>query len=287
MSTTKKSFKTLLNQDGILVAPGAYDCITAMLIEQAGFSVAYMTGSGTSASLGYPDYGLLTMSETVENAGRMARAIHIPLIADADTGYGNELNVIRTVQEFESRGIAGIHIEDQQMPKKCGHLDGKSVIPAEDFIIKIRAAVAARKSEDFCIIARTDARAIHGMDEAVRRMNLAFEAGADMLFLEAPQTLAEVEEIPKRVKGPCMINLNRGGKTPLFEIPWAEKAGFKFVIASGLLLKTVMGHCDRVLADFRRSGVHPVTEFDGTALETFKRFGAQEWDELRDQFKTA
>src|SRR6202142_1366662 len=158
--TKAGELRELLRQDGILTAPGAYDCITARMIEQAGFSAVYMTGAGTAAALGYPDYGLVTMSEMVENAGRIAAAVSVPVIADADTGYGNELNVVRTVREYEQRGVAGLHIEDQGFPKKCGHLDNKVVIGLDDYLAKIRAAVAARTDPDFLLIARTDARAV-------------------------------------------------------------------------------------------------------------------------------
>ena len=154
--TQARGFRDLLKRERMVVAPGAYDCITAKLIEQAGFSAVYMTGAGTAATLGYPDFGLVTMSEMVANAGRIAAAVELPVIADADTGYGNELNVFRTVREFERSGVAGIHIEDQEFPKKCGHLEGKQIIPREDYIAKIRAAAAARRDKDFMIIARTD-----------------------------------------------------------------------------------------------------------------------------------
>jgi 2-methylisocitrate lyase-like PEP mutase family enzyme len=194
-------FRDLLSQDGMIVAPGAYDCITAKLIEQAGFAAVYMTGAGTAASLGYPDFGLVTMSEMVANAGRLVAAVEVPLIADADTGYGNELNVFRTVCEFESRGVAGIHIEDQEFPKKCGHLEGKEIIPREDYLAKIRAAVAARRDTNFMIIARTDARAVSGLDEAIARANAALASGADMAFVEAPQTEDEVAAVPRLVDG--------------------------------------------------------------------------------------
>src|ERR1700739_540825 len=167
----------------MVVAPGAYDCITARLIEQAGFPAVYMTGAGTAATLGYPDYGLVTMSEMAENAGRLAAAVSVPVIADADTGYGNELNVTRTVREYEKRGVAGLHIEDQDFPKKCGHLDGKVVIPLDDYLAKIRAAAAARSNPDFLLIARTDSRAVIGFEEAVTRMNAALKAGATLGFL--------------------------------------------------------------------------------------------------------
>src|SRR4029077_18226044 len=192
-------FRELLRRDGMIVAPGAYDCITARMIARAGFDVVYMTGAGTAATLGYPDFGLVTMSEMVDNAGRIAAAVDMPVIADADTGYGNELNVSRTVREYEQRGVAGIHIEDQGFPKKCGHLDDKEIVPREDWLAKLRAAVAARRNPDFTIIARTDSRAVAGFDEAIARANAAIAAGADMVFVEAPQTLEEVSAVPRLV----------------------------------------------------------------------------------------
>jgi len=161
--------RELMRVDEIVLAPGAYDGITARLIEQAGFPAVYMTGAGTSAARGFPDYGLLTLTEMVENASVLVRTVAVPVIADADTGYGNELNVTRTVREFEARGVAAIHIEDQVSPKRCGHLDGKDVVGREEFISKIKAAVAARRSQDFVLIARTDACAIAGLDEAIDR----------------------------------------------------------------------------------------------------------------------
>src|SRR6202047_493177 len=208
--TQAARFRELLRGDGMIVAPGAYDCITARMIARAGVDVVYVTGAGTAATLGYPDFGLVTMSEMVANAGRIAAAIELPVIADADTGYGNELNVFRTVREFERSGVAGIHIEDQEFPKKCGHLEGKQVIPREDYIAKIRAAAAARRDQDFMIIARTDSRAVAGLDEAIGRANAALAAGADMAFVEAPQTQDEVAAVPRLVNGPCTIHVAWG-----------------------------------------------------------------------------
>src|SRR5262245_7980330 len=177
--TPASRFRALLQRDGMVVAPGAYDCITAKLIEQAGFAAVYMTGAGTAATLGYPDFGLVTMSEMVANAARIAAAVELPVIADADTGYGNQLNVFRTVREYEKSGVAGLHIEDQEFPKKCGHLEGKQIILRDDYMAKIRAALAARRDPHFVIIARTDARAVASLDEAIARANAALAAGAD------------------------------------------------------------------------------------------------------------
>jgi len=270
----------------MVVAPGAYDCITAKLIEQAGFATVYMTGAGTAATLGYPDFGLVTLSEMVANAGRIAAAVELPVIADADTGYGNELNAFRTVREFERSGVAGIHIEDQEFPKKCGHLEGKQVIPREDWLAKIRAAAAARRDRDFTIIARTDARAVAGFDEAVVRANAALAAGADMAFVEAPQTAEEVAAVPRLVKGPCLLNVVRGGKTPDLDLREAERMGYKLAIIPALLIKSVVGICDRMLAELKASHCHPPPVTEITVPEMFRRFGADEWDALRDRFRT-
>ncbi len=234
--TQASRFRELLHRDGMVVAPGAYDCITAKLIAQAGFDAVYMTGAGTAATLGYPDFGLVTMSEMVGNARRIAAAVDLPVIADADTGYGNELNVFRTVREYETSGVAGIHIEDQGFPKKCGHLDDKEIVPREDWLAKIRAAAAARRDRDFVIIARTDARAVAGFDEAIARANAALAAGADMAFVEAPQTVDEVAAVPRLVKGPCLLNVVYGGKTPDVDLREAAAMGYKLAIVPALLI---------------------------------------------------
>ncbi len=284
--TQGSRFRALLHRDGMVVAPGAYDCITAKLIEQAGFATVYMTGAGTAATLGYPDFGLVTLSEMVANAGRIVAAVELPVIADADTGYGNELNAFRAVREFERSGVAGIHIEDQEFPKKCGHLEGKQVIPREDWLAKIRAAAAARRDRDFTIIARTDARAVAGFDEAVARANAALAAGADMAFVEAPQTAEEVAAVPRLVKGPCLLNVVRGGKTPDLDLREAERMGYKLAIIPALLIKSVVGICDRMLAELKASHCHPPPVTEITVPEMFRRFGADEWDALRDRFRT-
>jgi carboxyvinyl-carboxyphosphonate phosphorylmutase len=283
--TQASRFRALLRRDGMVVAPGAYDCITARLIEQAGFAAVYMTGAGTAASLGYPDFGLVTMSEMVANARRIAGAVEVPVVADADTGYGNELNVVRTVREFERSGVSGIHIEDQEFPKKCGHLEGKEIVSREDYLAKIRAAVAARSDQDFTIIARTDARAVAGFDEAVARANAALAAGADMAFVEAPQTLEEVAAVPRLVDGHCLLNVVRGGKTPDLDLREAEAMGYKLAIVPGLLIQSVIGICDQMLADLRSTGRHPPPPEEITVPEMFRRFGADEWDTLRERFR--
>ena len=269
----------------MLIAPGTYDGVTARLIEQAGFRAAYMTGAGTSAARGFPDFGLLTMTEMVENAGVLARCVAIPLISDADTGYGNELNVTRAVREFEARDVAAIHIEDQVSPKRCGHLDGKEVTERGEFIAKIRAAVAARRDPDFVVIARTDARAVCGLDEAVVRANEALAAGADMAFVEAVETLEEAAAVPRRVNGPCLLNVVPGGKTPLFDLREAQAMGYRLAILPGILLKSAIAACDATLQALKTTHMPTASKGAASIAETFRRFGADEWNALRTRFQ--
>jgi 2-methylisocitrate lyase-like PEP mutase family enzyme len=279
-----RQFRELLRRGGLTIAPGAYDCITARSIAQAGFGAVYMTGAGTAATLGYPDYGLLTMSEMADNAGRIAAAVDVPVIADADTGYGNELNATRTVREYERRGAAGLHIEDQGFPKRCGHLDNKAIIPLDEYLAKIQAAVAARRDPDFVVIARTDSRAVLGFEEAIRRANAALAVGADMAFVEAPQTMEEVAAVPRLVKGPCLLNVVWRGKTPELWFGDAERMGYRLAIVPGLLFKAVIGVCDAMLSELRRTDRHPVPVHGMTVREAFRRVGADEWDAISDRF---
>jgi 2-methylisocitrate lyase-like PEP mutase family enzyme len=284
--TRARQFRELLQRDGLTIAPGAYDCITARTIAQAGFPAVYMTGAGTAATLGYPDYGLVTMSEMADNAGRIATSVDVPVIADADTGYGNELNATRTVREYERRGVAGLHIEDQGFPKKCGHLENKVIVPRDEFLAKIRAAVAARHDPDFLVIARTDSRAVLGFDEAIARANAAIAAGADMAFVEAPQTLEEVAAVPRLVKGPCLLNVVWRGKTPDVAFDDAQRMGYKLAIVPGMLFKAVIGVCDATLKELHRTGRHPVPAESMTVRDAFRRVGADEWDAVSERFRS-
>jgi carboxyvinyl-carboxyphosphonate phosphorylmutase len=225
--------RELLNGPELIVAPGAYDALSARLIAQAGFSVVYMTGFGTAASvLGEPDVGLLTMSEMVSRAAALAAVVgDVPLIADADTGYGNPINVGRTIREYERAGVASVHIEDQVWPKKCGHMEGKQVIPLEEMVQKIRAAVDARQDPDFVIIARTDANAVTGFEDALRRGHAYHEAGADVIFIEAPRSVEELTAIVKSFPNvPLLYNWAESGKTPLLSLEEIRSLGFKLVI---------------------------------------------------------
>jgi carboxyvinyl-carboxyphosphonate phosphorylmutase len=224
--------RELLASGETIVAPGAFDPLTARLVEEAGFPAVYMTGFGTSAAyLGRPDVGLLTMTEMAGNAGRIAACVDIPLIADADTGYGNPLNVIRTVGAYEAAGVAGIHIEDQVAPKKCGHMEGKQVIAAGEMVQKVRAAVEARSDPDFVIIARTDARAVEGLDRAIERAGLYREAGADVMFVEAVVSEAEATAVAAAFPGvPLLFNWAEGGKTPPLGLARLRELGYRIVI---------------------------------------------------------
>jgi 2,3-dimethylmalate lyase len=215
-----------------VLAPGCYDALGARLVEEAGFPAAYMTGFGSSAGrLGRPDIGLMSLPEMVDNARRIVQAVDIPVVADADTGYGNSINVIHTVREYEAAGVAAIHLEDQVTPKKCGHLEGKEVVPAREMVAKIEAAVAARRSPDFLIIARTDARAVEGLDAALARARMYREAGADGLFIEAPESEAEIEAVARAFPDvPLLFNYAEGGKTPAVSYSRLRELGFALVI---------------------------------------------------------
>ena len=224
--TRRQMFRQLMSDQRGLVVPGAYDGVSAKLVERAGFPVVYMTGYGVSASrLGMPDMGFAGLAEMADQARNMAAAVSIPLIADADTGYGNALNVRRTVSAYEAGGVAGLHLEDQELPKRCGHLAGKRVVPAEEFAAKIRAAVETRTDPDLVIIARTDAIAVNGFDDALRRAELAVKAGADMLFVEAPTTEEQIERVARAFDTPLLFNYAPGGRSPLVALRAVARAG--------------------------------------------------------------
>jgi len=248
--------RRLISQPEPVLAPGAYDALTARLVEQAGFPAVYMTGFGTAAALlGRPDVGLVTMSQMVDNARRIAQAVDVPVIADADTGYGNAINVVQTVREYERAGVAGIHIEDQVSPKRCGHMEGKHVIDSSEMEEKIRAAVEARSSPDFVIIARTDARAVEGMDGALRRGRLYREAGADMLFVEAPQSEDEVVAVARAFPDtPLFFNWLEGGKTPPISLARLKELGFRVIIFPLGVLFTVTKAVRGLLSRIREDG---------------------------------
>jgi 2-methylisocitrate lyase-like PEP mutase family enzyme len=270
-----------------VLAPGAYDALSARLVESAGFPAVYMTGFGTAASaLGRPDVGLLTMSEMVGRAHAIVQAVGVPVIADADTGYGNPLNVIRTVHEYEQVGVSAIHLEDQVAPKKCGHLEGKQVVPAAEMVQKIRAATSARSSPDLLIIARTDARAVEGLPSAIERARRYREAGADVLFVEAPQSEAEVETVARELSGSWLLfNWAEGGRTPPIALETLRALGFALVIFP---ISTLLAATTAVLETIRREGT-PQTALP--QLVGFSEFlelvGLSEITELERRFADA
>ena len=254
MNSTKK-LRELLARPKPLMAPGAADALTARLIAKQGFEAIYMTGAGTSAvRLGMPDVGLLTMGEMVDNAQRIAEASQLPLVADADTGYGGPMNVQRTVRAYERAGVAGIHVEDQVWPKRCGHLAGKSIIPVEEMVAKIRAGLDARHDEDFVLIARTDALAVEDFERAIERCKRYEEAGADMIFLEAPSKMEHLAAIPKAFKKPTLYNMASSGKTPFLGIDEIGRLGFKLVIYPNFALLSAITAITRTLGELKRTG---------------------------------
>ncbi|MGW0173557.1 isocitrate lyase/PEP mutase family protein [Rhodococcus sp. NPDC003322] len=286
-TAVRPRLRRLLDADEPLLAPGAYDCLSARLLEAAGFSAAYMTGFGTAASMiGRPDVGLLTATEMADNARRMAAAIDLPLIADADTGYGNPLNVIRTVREYENAGVAAIQLEDQVAPKRCGHMAGKAVVSTSEMVAKLEAATAARTDPDFLIVARTDAAAVEGLDAAIDRAQRYADAGADLLFVEAPNSVDEVHQVATRLKGHRLVfNWVEGGRTPPLPLDTLTELGFALVLFPiGALLAATRSIQD-FFATIARDGT-PAAALPGLpAFDEFTGFmGLPEVNELGARF---
>ncbi len=253
--TPARRLRELLDTPGIVVAPGAYDCLTAKIIEQAGFSSVYMTGAGTSvARLGRPDLGLATMTEMVANASAIVDTVSVPVIADADTGYGGVLNVQRTIRQYERAGVAAVHIEDQESPKRCGHLDDKRVIPVDEMTQKVRSAVDARTDDDFVIIVRTDALAVTGWDDTMRRCEEYVKAGADALFVEALRSAEEAERVCASFDVPMLYNFVESGKSPLIPSYELERLGFKLVIFPGSAFMAVCKTVQEVMRNLKEYG---------------------------------
>jgi methylisocitrate lyase len=226
-----KSLKGMLKSKKPLVIPGVYDALGAKIAQKVGFEAIFQTGYGTSATLfGMPDYGFVGSTETIDNARRICNAVSVPVIVDADTGYGNALSVWKLVKELESAGAGGIFLEDQKWPKRCGHMQGKEVIPQEEYTEKLSAAIDARENKDFLIVARTDARATEGLDEAIQRGKQNKKTGADAIFVEAPETLEEMKKIGKEINGPLVANMIEGGATPLNSAETLNEFGFKIIL---------------------------------------------------------
>lgn len=251
--TTK--LRKLVEAEDILMCPGTYDPLMAKLIKRLGFEAMYMTGAGVSHStLAMPDLGLTTMTEMVHRASQLADASELPLICDADTGYGNALNVMRTVREYERAGVAGIHIEDQEMPKRCGHFMGKSLIETDEMVGKLKAALDARQDEDFMIIARTDARTAVGFDEALDRAHAYAEAGADVIFFESPRSVEELTAVPKAIDKPVLANMVETGLTPLLSASELQDLGYGVVIFAGGLARFLARQAEGFLQNLKNTG---------------------------------
>jgi 2-methylisocitrate lyase-like PEP mutase family enzyme len=281
----RQSMRRLIAGRGYTVVPGAYDTLTARLVEQAGFEAVYLTGGGYSRANGYPDLGLLTMSENVRFIGLTVEAVGIPVIADADTGYGNAINVIRTVREYEKSGVAAFHIEDQVSPKKCGHYEGKEVISAAEMVGKIHAAVDTRHDPELVIIARTDARAVEGLEAAIDRVNAYIEAGADVGFVEAPQDVEELRVVGRNVKGPALVNVFEGGKTPMLPASELEAMGFRLGIYPSQTHRAAIRAAQRVLAALKEDGDTRRIEGElATFQEREDAVGTARWRALEEKY---
>ena len=253
MKATRR-LRELLAGDEVRVAPGVYDGLSARLVERAGFPLAYASGGAISRSMGYPDMGLLSMSEVVARLAPILDSVAIPVIADADTGYGNALNARRAVRALERLGVAGLHLEDQVFPKRCGHYDDKSVVPPAEMVQKIRAARDAALDPDLVIIARTDALAVEGLDAALDRAGAYAEAGADMLFVEAPQSEAQIEAIGRRLPQPKLLNMFLGGKTPIVPLERLRAWGYRLVIVPSDLQRAALAAMEETLRALKRDG---------------------------------
>ena len=284
--TPRQTLKQLLKRDKLLVAPGCFDGLSARLVQEAGFEAAYLSGGAVARSMGIPDIGLVTMSESIERAAQVVSAIKIPIIADADTGYGNAVNLVRTMREFERAGVAAIHIEDQITPKRCGHLDGKEVISLGEMTQKLQAALAARSDPDFCIIARTDARGVNGFDDAIERGQAFAKLGVDAIFVEAPQSEEELEEIPRRIPNiPLLVNVFKGGKTPMLPVERLEKMGYRIAIYPSETQRAAIHAMRNALSTLKREGT---TESIDAALTTFKErdqvVDLDGWQKIESEF---
>jgi len=277
--------RALLARGGLLIAPGVYDGLSARIAETAGFEVLYVSGGAIARSMGYPDVGLVTQTEMVKRLEEIRAVTSLPLIVDADTGYGNAVNVIRTVRAYERAGAAALHIEDQVEPKRCGHYEGKEVIPISEMTQKIRATLAAREQGGVLIIARTDARAVLGLEAAIERGNVYAEVGADVIFVEAPQSVAEIERIAHEIRAPLLINMFQGGKTPLVPPIRLAELGYRIMIVPSDLQRAAIHAMQRVAQVLRRHG-HTASIADEMVsfAEREQVIGLAEVEELQQRF---
>jgi carboxyvinyl-carboxyphosphonate phosphorylmutase len=283
-----QKFRELLNDTKFIMAPGAFDCISARLIEEAGFPAVYLSGAGVASSrLGKPDVGLTTMTEALDAARNVVNSTNIPVICDADTGFGNAINVIRTTQMFEQAGVAAIQLEDQVSPKKCGHVEHKLLIDKDEMVTKIKAFLYARYSPDFALIARTDANTVTGLEDAIERAKTYAEAGADIIFVESPMTVEEMEEIANRLAGiPLMINIVDGkGKTPVLPAEDLEKMGYKMAIYPGTAWMATIKAIQGVLEELKSKGTAiGFSDKMSTFKEMFEVVNLEKYISLERQF---
>lgn len=280
-----RRLRELLAQPGIVVAPGAYDPISARLVERCGFPAVYMSGAASAFALpGLPDYGVRTHTEMVQSAGNIANAIDIPLIADGDTGFGGVLNAMRLVRDYERMGVAGVHLEDQELPKRCGHLQGKKLVPLEEHAARIRAAADARLDPDFIIIARVDALTVTGLEDAVRRGKAYYEAGADLVFFDGIDNLEHLEQLPRIMEGiPLLVNMLDGGSTPILPVKELEQLGYKLVIWPFVTLGAAAKAMEEALKELSRTGT--TAGFAAKMVGKEELFRLFDFDEVEDLLK--
>ena len=257
----------------IIILPGVFDALSARIAEQVGFDAMFQTGYGSSAALlGMPDFGFLNAGETVDNARRIIRAVKVPVLVDADTGYGNPLNVWRLVQDLESLGAAGIFLEDQIWPKRCGHMIGKDVIPKDEYLPKLKAAIEARKSKDFVIVARTDARAPIGLDEAIERGKAYKKVGADVIFVEAPRSIEELKKVAEEIDAPLVANMIEDGVTPTLSAQELLNLGYRMAVFPLSALYSATYAMRQVLTELKKTGATRVTRKMMVTFKDFNRF---------------
>ena len=281
----RKKLRALLAKPGYVVVPGAYDTLNARLVQLAGFDAVYLTGGGYSRANGYPDVGLLTMTEVAQWISRTVEAVDIPVIADMDAGYGNALNVVRSVREYEKTGVSAFHLEDQVSPKKCGHYEGKQVVSKAEMIGKIKAAADTRRDADMVIIARSDVRAIDGLQAAIDRVNAYLEAGADVGFVEAPQSAAELAAAARQLIKPALVNIFEGGKTPVLPARELEAMGYRIGIYPSQTHRAAIAAAKKVLAVLKRDGDTAAIESElATFNDREEAVNARHWRELEAKY---
>jgi len=281
----RQKLRAMLARPGYAIVPGAHDTLTAKLVELAGFEGVYLTGGGYSRACGYPDIGLLTLTEITQYISRTVDALEIPVIADMDAGYGNALNVIRAVREYEKTGVAAFHLEDQVSPKKCGHYEGKQLVSRQEMIGKIKAAVDTRRDADMVIIARSDARAVEGLQASIDRVNAYLEAGADVGFVEAPQSAEELASAARQLTKPALANIFEGGKTPTLPARELEAMGYRIGIYPSQTHRAAIAAAKRVLAVLKRDGDTLAIEAElATFNEREDAVNARQWRERKARY---